>query len=173
MEKTNEEVNSLEEKHTLVILPAIGQQIHCFPMLCWGQGSSYKLVLLINNPVGEALLAVTPLHKTLRTNTTHQIPVSMDLLNLTFQMFSIRQQDTHSPEWQTSRAQSHPVPTSLGQFATTPQRRMADGGFPHANLYSLSPVQFRSEVQKQLVRGLIETSAIIWNMSLLLKGLKP
>ena len=67
--------------------------MHYFSVLCRGKGSSYKLVLLINNPVGEALLTVTPLHKTLRTNTTHQIPVSMDLFNFTFPMFSIRQQD--------------------------------------------------------------------------------
>lgn len=72
--------------------------MHYFPVLHRGKGSSYKLVLLINNPVGEAPLTVTPLHKTLRTNTTHQIPVSMDLFNFTFPMFSIRQQDTQSPE---------------------------------------------------------------------------
>ena len=31
----------------------------------------------------------------------------------------------------------------------------------YGSVYSLSPVQFRSEVQKQLARGLRETSAII------------
>ena len=119
-------------------------------MFFWGKSSSCKLVLLINNPVGEALPTVTPLHKTLRANAIHQIPISMDLFKCTFPMFSISQQGTHSTEQEAPRAQSSCSQWRLVPFTTTPQRRKADGGFPHANLYSLSLVQFRSEVKKRL-----------------------
>jgi hypothetical protein len=43
----------------------------------------------------------------------------------------------------------------------TSQRRKVDGGFPYANLDSLSLVQFRSEVWKEVQRASIETFLVI------------
>lgn len=85
----------------------------------------------------------------------------MDLFRITFQMFSIRQQVTHSIEQEALRAQSSWNSHWLVAFTTTSQRRNADGGFPHANLYILILVQFRSETEQQLERALVETFVII------------
>lgn len=142
-------------------------------MFFWGQGLSSKLVLIITLLKWHFL---KPLHNTLRRNTIQQIPhfgipISMDLFKFTFQMFSIRQQVTHSTEQEALRAQSSWNSHWLMAFTTTSQRRNADGGFPHSNLYILILVQFRREIEKQLEGALVETFVIIWNMSLLFKRL--
>lgn len=113
--------------------------------------------------------------ETLRRNAIHQIPcfrvpISMDLFRFTFRMFGIGQQVPHTTEQEALRAQSPPSHWLL-PFTTPSQRRNPDGSFPQANLYSLSPAQFKSEVQKQLERALIEPFVIIRNMSLLFKRL--
>lgn len=78
--------------------------------------------------------------------------------------------ESHTTEQEALRAQS-PRSRWLLPFTTPSQRRNPDGSFRQANLYSLSLVQFKSEVQKQFERALIEPFVIIRNMSLLFKRL--
>lgn len=143
-------------------------------MFFLGQGSSCKLVLIVTL-LERHFLQQHPSTKTLRRNTIHQIPcfrvpVSMDLFRFPCQMFGIGQQVPRATEQEALRAQSPPSHW-LVPFTTTSQRRNPDGSFPQANLYSLSLVQFKSEVQKQLEKALIEPFVIIRNMSLLFKRL--
>lgn len=70
----------------------------------------------------------------------------MDLFKYTFQMFNISQQVTHSMEQEALRTQSlH----SRWLVPFMPLKGETQMGAFHRQIFSLSLVQFRSEVQKK------------------------